>query len=90
MDKPYIICHILSALDGKIAGEFATTKSARSASEEYVRIPAVCEEMAREMGEGKYYPDLCERMAQYELTPPDLPGRPAIQRADGKARRLGR
>lgn len=38
MDKPYIICHILSALDGKIAGEFATTKSARSASEEYVRI----------------------------------------------------
>lgn len=171
MDKPYIICHILSALDGKIAGEFATTKSARSASEEYVRIrsdfvgtaqdiakmiaefvpiaravigvrnlkistfgprpqdffacnapikglyelgveieenseldllvsykahagnariPAVCEDMAREMGEGKYYPDLCERMAQYELTPPDLPGRPAIQRADGKARRLGR
>jgi L-fucose isomerase-like protein len=32
------------------------------------RIPAVCEEMAQEMGEGKYYPDLCARMAQYELT----------------------
>lgn len=32
------------------------------------RIPAVCEDMAREMGEGKYYPDLCARMAQYELT----------------------
>lgn len=32
------------------------------------RIPSVCEDMAREMGEGKYYPDLCERMAQYELT----------------------
>jgi L-fucose isomerase-like protein len=32
------------------------------------RIPALCEEMAQEMGEGKYYPDLCARMAQYELT----------------------
>lgn len=32
------------------------------------RIPAICMEMAKEMGEGKYYPDLCERLAQYELT----------------------
>ena len=32
------------------------------------RIPAVCEDMAREMGEGKYYPDLSARMAQFELT----------------------
>ena len=32
------------------------------------RIPAICEDMAREMGEGRYYPDLCERMAQFELT----------------------
>ena len=32
------------------------------------RIPAVMEDMAKEMGEGKYYPDLNERMAQYELT----------------------
>ena len=32
------------------------------------RIPAVCEDMAKEMGEGKYYPDLNERMAQFELT----------------------
>lgn len=32
------------------------------------RIPAVCEDMAKEMGEGKYYPDLCARMAQFELT----------------------
>ena len=32
------------------------------------RIPAVCEDMAKEMGEGKYYPELCERMAQFELT----------------------
>ena len=32
------------------------------------RIPAVCAEMASEMGEGRYYPDLGERMAQFELT----------------------
>ena len=38
------------------------------AHKEDPRIPAVCEEMAAEMGEGRYYPDLCERMAQFELT----------------------
>ena len=32
------------------------------------RIPAVCADMAAEMGEGKYYPSLLERMAQFELT----------------------
>ncbi|MCD8198125.1 MAG: fucose isomerase [Lachnospiraceae bacterium] len=32
------------------------------------RIPAVCAEMAAEMGEGSYYPELNERMAQFELT----------------------
>ena len=32
------------------------------------RIPAVCEDMAKEMGEGKYYADMLERMAQFELT----------------------
>lgn len=32
------------------------------------RIPAVCAEMAEEMGESRYYPDLGERMAQFELT----------------------
>ena len=38
MDRPYIICHIVSALDGKIAGAFAGTKAAQFTSEEYVRI----------------------------------------------------
>ncbi len=32
------------------------------------RIPSVCAEMAAEMGEGRFYPDLGERMAQFELT----------------------
>ena len=32
------------------------------------RIPDVCADMAAEMGEGRYYPDLLARMAQFELT----------------------
>ena len=32
------------------------------------RIPDVCADMAKEMGEGKYYPELSARMAQFELT----------------------
>ena len=32
------------------------------------RITAVCADMAREMGEGSYYPELNARMAQFELT----------------------
>ncbi len=41
---------------------------AYKAHENDPRIPAVCEDMAKEMGEGKYYPDLNTRMAQFELT----------------------
>ena len=32
------------------------------------RIPDVCADMAKEMGEGRYYPEMNERMAQLELT----------------------
>ncbi len=32
------------------------------------RIADVCKDMADEMGEGRYYPELLERMAQFELT----------------------
>ena len=28
MDRPYIVCHILSALNGKISGSFFGTKAA--------------------------------------------------------------
>lgn len=38
MDRPYVVCHILSALDGKISGEFFGLDGTRSASEEYARI----------------------------------------------------
>lgn len=32
------------------------------------RIPEICRDMAEEMGEGRYYPDLSARMAQFEIT----------------------
>ena len=32
------------------------------------RIDEVCADMAKEMGEGRYYPDLNRKMAQFELT----------------------
>lgn len=38
MDRPYMICHILSALNGKIAGAFMETQAVQSTSEEYGRI----------------------------------------------------
>lgn len=38
MKRPYTICHILSALDGKITGAFMGTKSAQEVSGEYGRI----------------------------------------------------
>lgn len=38
MDRPYVVCHILSALDGKISGEFSELAVTRAASEEYARI----------------------------------------------------
>ena len=32
------------------------------------RIPGVCEDMAKEMGQGCYYPEMSQRMAQLEIT----------------------
>ena len=41
MNRPYTICHILSALDGKITGEFMRMESTRSVSGEYGRIRVI-------------------------------------------------
>lgn len=38
MDRPYIICHMETALDGKITGPYMDTPEAESASEEYERV----------------------------------------------------
>lgn len=36
--RPYIVCHMLTALDGRIAGPFMDTDAAQKAREEYERI----------------------------------------------------
>lgn len=38
MNRPYIVCHILSALDGKITGSFMGTSAAQAVGGEYARI----------------------------------------------------
>nr|WP_217936474.1 RibD family protein [Enterocloster clostridioformis] len=38
MKRPYTVCHILSALDGKITGPFMGTEAVGAVSEEYARI----------------------------------------------------
>lgn len=38
MERPYITCHILSALDGKITGPYMGTPAAMAVSAEYARI----------------------------------------------------
>ncbi len=38
MRRPYIVCHMLSALDGRITGEFMKTGKALQAAGEYARI----------------------------------------------------
>lgn len=38
MNRPYVLCHILSSLDGKINGPFMAAEATRSLSGEYGRI----------------------------------------------------
>ena len=38
MDRPYIICHMMTSLDGKITGPFMDTQAAGEVGEEYERI----------------------------------------------------
>ena len=38
------------------------------AHEDDPRIPDVCQDMAKEMGEGRYFPEMNRRLAQFELT----------------------
>lgn len=40
MNRPYVVCHILSSLDGKINGPFMASEAARLLAGEYGRIRA--------------------------------------------------
>lgn len=38
MDRPFVVCHMLSSLDGKIDGEFFADPKCRSAIAEYGKL----------------------------------------------------
>lgn len=38
MDRPYIICHMLTSIDGKVTGDFLRSSSSESATEIYYEI----------------------------------------------------
>ena len=38
MKRPYIVCHMMIALDGKISGEFMNTEQAEAGNREYERV----------------------------------------------------
>lgn len=42
MDRPYIICHMATALDGKITGAYMETPEAESASEWKSCLQVMC------------------------------------------------
>lgn len=40
MNRPYIVCHMMTALDGKITGPYMKTLAVRGAADEYERVNA--------------------------------------------------
>lgn len=38
LNRPYIICHMVMSIDGKVAGDFLYTPERATATEEYYRI----------------------------------------------------
>lgn len=68
MERPYIICHMVTSLDGKVTGEFLRHSECESATEIYYEINRnlqsngfICGRVTMEGSfTGGYYPDLSE------------------------------
>ncbi len=68
MNRPYIICHMVTSLDGKVTGDFLFTPECESATEIYYEINRklrcngfICGRVTMEGSfTGGYYPDLSE------------------------------
>lgn len=75
MNRPYIICHMTTSLDGKVTGDFLTTPAGLAASEVYYEINRklkcngfICGRVTMESSfTGGWYPDL----SQYKPVLPD-------------------
>lgn len=75
MNKPYIICHMVTSIDGKVTGEFLSSTACAKACEIYYDINRnlksngfICGRVTMESSfTGGYYPDL----TKYEPVKPD-------------------
>ncbi|MBQ4067597.1 MAG: hypothetical protein IJD22_08135 [Clostridia bacterium] len=67
MKRPYIICHMVVSLDGKVTGEFLSRPEAQQACSVYYEINRelrcngfICGRVTMESSfTGGYYPELC-------------------------------
>ncbi|MEE0969578.1 MAG: 5-amino-6-(5-phosphoribosylamino)uracil reductase, partial [Clostridia bacterium] len=68
MNRPYIICHMVTSLDGKVTGDFLGNPECAAACETYYEINRnlksngfICGRVTMESSfTGGYYPDLSE------------------------------
>lgn len=78
MKRPYIICHMVTSIDGKVTGNFLDTPSCEAATEAYFEINRkykaegsggfICGRITMEGSfTGGFYPDL----SKYEPLPPE-------------------
>ena len=85
MNRPYIICHMVTSLDGKVTGNFLFTPECESATEIYYEINRklrcngfICGRVTMEGSfTGGYYPDLSEFEPVYhnmDFMPDDMSG----------------
>jgi len=76
MNRPYIICHMVTSIDGKVTGEFLSSPSCAKACEIYYEINRnlksngfICGRATMESSfTGGYYPDL----AKYKTIKPNM------------------
>lgn len=85
MNRPYIICHMVTSLDGKVTGDFLFTPECEGATEIYYEINRklrcngfICGRVTMEGSfTGGYYPDLSEFEPVYhnmDFMPDDMSG----------------
>lgn len=85
MNRPYIICHMVTSIDSKVTGDFLYTKNCEKATEVYYEINRnykadgfICGRVTMEGSfTGKWYPDLAtfeEIEAKDDYIPDNLSG----------------
>ena len=66
MNRPYIICHMVTSIDGKVTGKFLESEAGLTAAEQYYKIHRefsadgfICGRLTMEGSfTGGWYPDL--------------------------------